>query len=97
MKKPKGRHKYMQWIIGQKILDTSLWRAALKHYTNLRNSLTTQFVPVSTKGQKELSNKYESSPLNILSISAVKTNLDYWHPLGSPYYVLENELKKKIA
>jgi hypothetical protein len=48
-----------------KAIDASLWPSALKHYTNIRNVLPTEFVPGKKIGRLSLPDRYEHSPLAI--------------------------------
>ena len=76
-----------------KAIHASLWPAALKHYTNLANSLPSKFTPeIIVNGRKQLA-KYEESPLSKMSQVEVEPNLEHFHPFGSPVYVLEESLQ----
>jgi hypothetical protein len=76
-----------------KAINASLWPASLKHYTNLRNSMPTEFRAGAKIGRKKLPDEYDKSPESRFSGSEVETNLDHFHPFGSPVYVLENSLQ----
>ncbi|MEM1010162.1 MAG: hypothetical protein AAGJ35_14295, partial [Myxococcota bacterium] len=77
-------------------INAHLWPAALKHYTNVRNSLPTKFSPETKgpKGKKSLA-QYDNSPLSRFSGSEVEPNLDHFHPFGCPVYVLEDSLQSQ--
>jgi hypothetical protein len=47
-----------------KAIDASLWPAAIKHYTNLRNSLLTEYTPGEKIGRRKLPDTYKNSPLS---------------------------------
>ena len=77
-----------------KAIHASLWPAALKNYTNLRNSLPTRFVPEVKQGRrKKFKAVYDMSPLSKFSDTEVEPNLTHFHPFGSPVYVLEESLQ----
>ena len=66
-----------------------LWPAALKNNVNLNNSLPTRFITGGKEGRRNISDRYNSSPISRLSVTEVEANLDQFHPFGSPVYVLE--------
>jgi hypothetical protein len=76
-----------------KAIDASLWPAAIKHYSNLRNSLPTDYKPGAKVGKRKLPDTYDKSPLSRFSGTDVETNLDHFHPFGSPVYVLKASLQ----
>jgi hypothetical protein len=76
-----------------KAIDASLWPAALKHYTNLRNVMPTEFTPGGKQGRRKLPDTYDKSPLSRFSGTEVESNLDHFHPFGSPVYVLKSSLQ----
>jgi hypothetical protein len=76
-----------------KAIDALLWPAAIKHYSNLRNSLPTNYTPGVKVGKRKLPDTYNNSPLSRFSGTDVETNLDHFHPFGSPLYVLEASLQ----
>lgn len=78
-----------------KAISPALWPAALKHYTNLRNALPTEFKQGGKQGRKKLPDQYENSPLSKFSGTEVQPNLTHFHPFGSPVYVLENALQQQ--
>ena len=80
-----------------KAINAALWPSALKHYTNIRNALPTQFIPGEKHGRKSSPDRYEQSPLSKFSGTEVEPNLDHFHPFGSPVYVLENNLQAHHA
>jgi hypothetical protein len=47
-----------------KAIDASLWPAALKNYTNLRNSMPTRFVAGIKIGCRKTVDRYDQSPLS---------------------------------
>jgi hypothetical protein len=88
-------HATHQW---PKAINASLWPAGIKNYTNFRNSMPTKFTKGAKRGKKqELPHKYEDSPLSRFSGTAVETNLDHFHPFGSPVYILEGKLQAQHA
>ena len=80
-----------------KAINAALWPAALKHYTNTRNALPTEFIPGEKQGRARQPDRYEQSPLSKFSGTEVEPNLDHFHPFGSPVYVLENDLQSHHA
>jgi hypothetical protein len=76
-----------------KAIDASLWPAALKNYTNLRNSMPTRFVAGVKIGRRKTIDRYDQSPLSRFSGTVVEANLDHFHPFGSPVYILEGKLQ----
>lgn len=76
-----------------KAINAALWPAALKHYTNTRNVLPTEFIPGEKHGRRRDPDRYEKSPLSRFSGTEIEPNLDHFHPFGSPVYVLENSLQ----
>jgi hypothetical protein len=76
-----------------KAIDASLWPAAIKHYTNLHNSLPTEYNPGQKIGRRKLPDTYEKSPLSRFSGTEIEVNLDHFHPFGSPVYVLKSSLQ----
>ena len=80
-----------------KAINAALWPSALKHYTNIRNSLPTEFIPGEKQGRKLSPGRYEQSPLSKFTGTEVEPNLDHFHPFGSPVYVLENNLQAHHA
>lgn len=73
-------------------VNVHLWPAALKHYTNVRNSMPTQFIDGKRIGNTE-PDRYEQSSLSRFSGTEVEPNLDHFHPFGCPVYVLEDSLQ----
>jgi hypothetical protein len=76
-----------------KAIHASLWPSALKNYTNLRNSLPTEFTPRTKLGIKKLPDTYIKSPASQFSGTEVETNLNHFRPFGTPVYVLESKLQ----
>ena len=66
-----------------KAVNAHLWPAALKHYTNVRNSLPTEFVTSQRIGRKRIFESAHGSPLSKFSGTEVEPNLDHFHPLPS--------------
>jgi hypothetical protein len=83
-------HAAHRW---HKAIDASLWPATIKNYTNLRNSMPTNFVANAKVGRKEPLDQYDGSPVSRFSGTVVESNLDHFHPFGSPVYILEGKLQ----
>jgi hypothetical protein len=66
-------------------INASLWPAAIKHYTNLRNSMPTKFTKGGKRGRTKLHDRYDDSPISRFSGTVVECNLDHFHPFGSPF------------
>jgi len=65
-----------------KAISPALWPAALKHYTNLCNSLPTEFKQGGKQGRRKLPDQYENSPLSKFSGTEIQPNLSHFHPFG---------------
>jgi hypothetical protein len=65
-------------------ISASLWPAAIKNYTNLRNAMPSKFTAGAKRGRIKLPDRYDDSPLSRFSGTVVETNLDHFHPFGSP-------------
>lgn len=75
-------------------VNSHLWPAALKHYTNVRNAMPTVFREGRKVGKSKLEpDTYEKSPLSLFSGTEVEPNLDHFHPFGCPVYVLDSNLQ----
>jgi hypothetical protein len=55
--------------------------------------LPTNYTPGAKVGKRKLPDTYNNSPLSRFSGTDVETNLDHFHPFGSPVYVLEASLQ----
>lgn len=80
-----------------KAIHPSLWPAAVKHYTNLRNSLPTEYKIGAKQGKRKEPDKYVDSPISKFARTKIEPNLNHFHPFGSPVYVLENALQERHA
>ena len=74
-------------------VNAHLWPAALKHYTNVRNSMPTEFTKGKQVGSRKMHARYERSPLSSFAGTEIEPNLDHFHPFGCPVYVLESNLQ----
>jgi hypothetical protein len=59
-----------------KAIRAALWPGTLKNYTNIRNSLPTQFIPGEKQGRRTFINQYKQSPLSKFSGTKVEPNLE---------------------
>lgn len=62
-----------------KTIKANLWPQALKHATNVRNSLP-------RKGK-------EQSPISLFANTTIEPNIKHFHPFGCPVYVLQAPLQ----
>lgn len=76
-----------------KAVNAHLWPAALKHYTNVRNAMPTEFKAEKKVGKRKESGQYYGSPLSKFSGTEVEPNINHFHPFGCPVYVLESKLQ----
>ena len=76
-------------------IHTVLWPAALKNYTNIRNSLPTEFKPGERIGNNQLPDTYNSLLMSKFSRTKIEANLNRFHPFGSPVYVLKKKLQQQ--
>jgi hypothetical protein len=74
-------------------INALLWPAAIKHYTNLRNSMPTKFTKGGKRGRTKLPERYDDSPISRFSSTVVECNLGHFHPFGSSVYVLDGNLQ----
>src|SRR5210317_575444 len=78
-----------------KAVNAHLWPAALKHYTNSRNSLPSQFLAGKKVGKKKEPDQMIGSPISRFCGTEVEPNLDHFHPFGCPVYVLSSSLQSQ--
>ena len=83
-------HSYHHW---PNAIHASLWTSAIKNCSNLRNSIPANFKPKTYHRRNKIPYSCDSFPLSALSGPKVESNLDHFHPFGSPVYVLENSLQ----
>ena len=74
-------------------INVHLWPAALKHYTNVRNAMPTNFKKGSRVNGKQQPDLYDGSPTSRFSGTEIESNLDHFHPFGCPVYVLQDALQ----
>jgi hypothetical protein len=55
--------------------------------------MPTEFTPGGKQGRRKLLDLYNKSPLSRFSGTEVESNLDHFHPFGSPVYMLESSLQ----
>src|SRR5210317_1982714 len=76
-------------------VNVHLWPAALKHYTNVRNSLPSQFSVGKKIRRKREPYLAFGSPLSKFCGTEVEPNLNHFHPFGCPVYVLSSALQSQ--
>ena len=77
-----------QWL---ETIHTVSQPAALKSYTNIRNSLPTEFKTGERIGSKLLPDTYNNSPMSKFTKTGIEANLNHFHPFGSLVYVIKNK------
>ena len=80
-----------------KVIDASLWPAALKHHVYIKNNIPTDFTAGLKSGHRQLPHEFVNSPLSRFSEIEQKVNFNHFHPFGSPVYILHEKLQAKLS